>query len=76
MHVMYAIYAILLRNLFCRDLRAYVWRKIEPKIVPVEKKRQISGMQLTFGIILALLINHQTGKTPNLTFEALPSSFP
>ena len=27
----------------CRDLRAFVWRKIEPKIVLVEKKRQISG---------------------------------
>ena len=33
-----AIYAVLSRNLFCRDLRAFVWRKIEPKIVPVEKK--------------------------------------
>ena len=37
-----AIYAVLLQNLFCRDLRAFVWRKIEPK--NVEKKRQISGM--------------------------------
>ena len=26
---------------FCRDLRAIVWRKFEPKIVPVEKKLQI-----------------------------------
>ena len=33
-----AIYAVLSRNLFCRDLRPFVWRKIEPKIVPVEKK--------------------------------------
>ena len=28
----------------CRDLRVFVWRKIEPKIVYVEKKWQISGM--------------------------------
>ena len=39
-----AIYAVLSRNLFCCDLRAFVWRKVEPKIVLVEKKRQISGM--------------------------------
>ena len=25
-------------KLFCRDLRVVVWRKFEPKIVPVEKK--------------------------------------
>ena len=29
---------------FCRDLRAIAWRKFEPKIVPVEKQGQISGM--------------------------------
>ena len=29
---------------FCRDLRAFAWRKIEPKFVSVEKKGQISGM--------------------------------
>ena len=40
----YAIYAVLLRNLFCRDLRALAWRKIGPKILSVEKKGQISGM--------------------------------
>ena len=40
-----AIYAVLSRNLFCCYLRAFVWRKIEPKIVLVEKKRQISGME-------------------------------
>ena len=39
-----AIYVVLSRNLFCRKLRAFVWRKIEPEIVLVEKKRQISGM--------------------------------
>ena len=33
-----AIYAVLLQNLFCRDLLAFAWRDIEPKIVPVEKK--------------------------------------
>ena len=33
-----AIYAVLSRNLFCCDLRAFVWRKVEPKVVPVEKK--------------------------------------
>ena len=39
--------SVLSQNLFCRDLRAFVWRKIEPKIVLVEKKRQISGMLST-----------------------------
>ena len=39
-----AIYALLSRNLFSRDLRTFVWRKIEPKIAYVEKKWQISGM--------------------------------
>ena len=34
----FANYAVLSRNLFCRDLRVFVWRKIEPKIVYVEKK--------------------------------------
>ena len=37
-------YAVLSRNLFCRDSRTFVWRKIEPKIGYVEKKWQISGM--------------------------------
>ena len=37
-------YAVLSRNLFCRDLRTFVWRKIESKIASVEKKWQISGM--------------------------------
>ena len=26
-----AIFAVLLRKIFCRDLRAFVWRKIKPK---------------------------------------------
>ena len=39
-----AIYAVLAQNLFCRDLRAFVWRKIYSEIVLVEKKGQISGM--------------------------------
>ena len=42
------IYAILPQNLFCRDLRTFVWRKIEPKIAYVEKKLQISGMDQGF----------------------------
>ena len=37
-YAIFAIYAVLSQNLFCRDLRVYAWRKIEPKIVPVEKK--------------------------------------
>ena len=44
----FANYAVLSRNLFCRDLRVFVWRKIEPKIVYVEKKWQISGMTYRF----------------------------
>ena len=56
----YVYYAVLLQNLFilrftlfcrkicfCRDLRAFAWRKIEPKIVTVEKKGQISCMIVT-----------------------------
>ena len=39
-----AIYAVLSQNVSCRNLRAFAWRKIGPKIVPVEKKGQISGM--------------------------------
>ena len=39
-----AIYAVLAQNLFCRDLRTFVWRKIYSEIVLVEKKGQISGM--------------------------------
>ena len=31
-------------TLFCRNLRVFAWREIEPKIVSVEKKGQISGM--------------------------------
>ena len=42
----YAIYAVLSRNLFCRDSRALAWRKIEQKILPVEKKGQIWSMVL------------------------------
>ena len=40
------IYALLSENLFCRDLRTFVWRKIEPKIASVEKKWQIWGMNI------------------------------
>ena len=47
----YAIYAVLSRNLFCRYLRALAWRKIEPKILSVEKKGQISGMNTEENVI-------------------------
>ena len=40
--------AVLSQNLFCRDLRAFAWRKIEQKIVPVDKKGQISCMGLLY----------------------------
>ena len=36
-------FTLLCREFFCRNLRAFVWRKIVSKIVCVEKKRQISG---------------------------------
>ena len=42
--IFFGIYAVLLRNQFWYDLRAFAWRKIELKIVPVEKKWQIWGM--------------------------------
>ena len=45
-----AIYAVLAQNLFCRDLRTFVWRKIYSEIVLVEKKGQISGMSDYFCI--------------------------
>ena len=61
----YVYYAVLLQNLFilqftlfcrkirfCRDLRAFAWRKIEPKIVPVEKKGQISCM----GVVVVVVV--------------------
>ena len=35
-----AIYAVLSRNLFCCHLRAFVWRKIKPKLLPVEREKQ------------------------------------
>ena len=43
-----AIYAVLAQNLFCRDLRTFVWRKIYSEIVLVEKKGQISGMIMSY----------------------------
>ena len=39
-----AIYAILAQNLICRDLHAFVWRKVYSEIVHMEKKGQIWGM--------------------------------
>ena len=44
-----AIYAVLAQNLFCRDLRAFVWRKTYSEIMHVEKKGQISGMDSSAG---------------------------
>ena len=35
-------------EIFCCDLRAFAWRKNEPKIVSVEKKGHISCMLLPF----------------------------
>ena len=45
------IYAYLTQNMFCRDSRAFAWRKVKPKFVPVEKKGQISGMVGTYGTL-------------------------
>ena len=39
------INTLLLPNLLCRDLHTCMWRKIEPKVAYVErKKREIEGM--------------------------------
>ena len=38
-----ALCAVLLQNLFCRDLRTFAWRKICLKIVTVEKKYKYQG---------------------------------
>ena len=46
------IYAVLSRYLFCHNLRAFAWRKIQPRIAPVEKKLLISGT-LSFVIIVS-----------------------
>jgi len=46
-----AIYAVLAQNLFCRDLRTFVWRIFFSEIVLVEKKGQISGMGMSLIII-------------------------
>ena len=40
-----AIYAFLLQNLFCRDLRFFAWSR-EPKIGSLEKNRQITGIEV------------------------------
>ena len=44
------------RNLFWRDLRTFVWRKMKPKIAYVEKKWQIWGMHLPLNLDLHLLV--------------------
>ena len=43
--VFYAINAVLSQNQFCWDSRAFVWRKFEPKIVPVEKNDKYEVLQ-------------------------------
>ena len=48
------IHAVLSRNLFCHNLRAFMWRKIEPKSTFVQKKWQISGLMLgSFGFSIS-----------------------
>ena len=48
------IHAVLSRNLFCHNLRAFMWRKIEPKSTFVKKKWQISGLMLgSFGFSIS-----------------------
>ena len=56
---------ILSRNPFCHNLRTFVWRKIYPKKFLVEKKLEISGLDLdSFATIakywlkISLLINY------------------
>ena len=59
----YAIYTVLSRNLFCRNLRALAWRKIGPTILSVEKKGQISGMGIARGgTASAAAENQQVGE--------------
>ena len=58
------IYSVLLRNLFCchgavllrNDLRAFACRKIYTQIVSVEKKGQISGMNMTLFTLASTFI--------------------
>ena len=69
----------------CRDLRAVVWRKFDPKIVPVEKKWQISGMlsflhrtnqnyhHVRFLIVIDHFIRHRQSFT---IFAVLPPHIP
>ena len=42
------IFAVLVQNLFCGNLRTFVWRKVEPNIAYAEKKLQISAMVVPF----------------------------
>ena len=49
------IHTVLSRN-FCNNLRAFMWRKIEPKGTFVEKKWQIWGL---FHIYLLILIQRE-----------------
>ena len=42
----FEIYADFLQNLFCRDLRISMWRKIEPKILSVEKNDKYNVLEV------------------------------
>ena len=46
------------RNLFWRDVRTFVWRKIKPKIAYVEKKWQIWGMVPSWNYCLHVPFTH------------------
>ena len=47
-----AIYAVLLLNLSCRDLRAFAWRKNKTKNCVCGEKGQISGMAKTHDVCI------------------------
>ena len=62
------VYAILSRILFCPDLRTFVWRKIAPKIVSVEKKGQISCMYVyAYDTYVLVRIEHSVTKKHNVS---------
>ena len=67
-----AIYALLSRIFWC-DLCAFVWRKIEPKIVSVEEKGQISCMTISscISILYAIAIDRGAEIDLNLFIYAI-----
>ena len=50
------IHAVLSRNLFCHNLGAFLWRKIEPKSTFVEKKWQIWGLSQGTWLLLPRIL--------------------